>query len=162
MLSAAGVRGPQTWAELTAAAQRLASSMPSRRQADLPGPDWARMLAFVYQNGGSFLNATKTKRPSRRRSRQAVNFYVGLIKSGLAGTPAQLGVGWCGEALGKEKAAIVFEGNWVVPFMAEQLPERRSSRVNKMVRGQAGRQPRVHGLVLDGQGLEEQAGRLDS
>ena len=51
-------------------------------------------------------------------TRATVNWYVGLINRGLAGTPAQLGVGWCGEALGKEKAAIVFEGNWALPFMA--------------------------------------------
>ena len=54
--------------------------------------------------------------------RDAVNFYVGLINVGLAGTQPQLGAGWCGEALGKEKAAIIFEGNWVMPFMAEQFP----------------------------------------
>ena len=81
------------------------------------------MLAFVYQNGGSFLNAAKTKSTVNTPAvAQAANFYVGLIKQGLAGTPAQLGVGWCGEALGKEKAAIAFEGNWVVPFMAETFP----------------------------------------
>jgi multiple sugar transport system substrate-binding protein len=34
-------------------------------------------------------------------------------------------VGWCGEALGKEKAAIIFEGNWVVPFMAADFPNVR-------------------------------------
>ena len=51
-----------------------------------------------------------------------MNCYVGLINRGLAGTPAQLGVGWCGEALGKEKAAIIFEGNWVLPFMGSDFP----------------------------------------
>ena len=65
--------------------------------------------------------------------REAVNFYVGLINDGLAGTQQQLGAGWCGEALGKEKAAIIFEGNWVMPFMAEQFPS-VNYRVNRMVR----------------------------
>ena len=93
------------------------------------------MLAFVYQNGGSFLNPAKTKSTVNTPAvAQAANFYVGLIKQGLAGTPAQLGVGWCGEALGKEKAAIAFEGNWVVPFMAETFPN-VAFKINKMVRG---------------------------
>ena len=65
--------------------------------------------------------------------REAVNFYLGLINNGLAGTPQQLGVGWCGEALGKEKAAIIFEGNWIMPFMAEQFPNVKYS-VDRMVR----------------------------
>ena len=68
-----------------------------------------------------------------RGSRDAVNFYVGLINDGLAGTQQQLGAGWCGEALGKEKAAIIFEGNWVMPFMAEQFPS-VNYRVNRMIR----------------------------
>ena len=41
-----------------------------------------------------------------------VTTYLNWIKR-QAKTPEQLGVGWCGEALGKEKAAIIFEGNWV-------------------------------------------------
>ena len=100
--------------------------------------DWARALAFVYQNGGSFLNASKTRATVATPAvRQAIDFYVGLKTRGLAGTPAELGVGWCGEALGKEKAAIVFEGNWVVPFMAEQFPTVRYVN-NRMVRGKQG------------------------
>ena len=94
-----------------------------RAAADLPLAELGPVLAFVYQNGGSFLNASKTKSTvNSPAAAQAANFYVGLIRQGLAGTPAQLGVGWCGEALGKEKAAIAFEGNWVVPFMQATFP----------------------------------------
>jgi multiple sugar transport system substrate-binding protein len=31
-------------------------------------------------------------------------------------------VDWCGAALGKEKAAIVFEGNWALPYMHDTFP----------------------------------------
>ena len=80
------------------------------------------------------LNATKTRATVTTPAvRDAVNFYVGLINDGLAGTQQQLGAGWCGEALGKEKAAIIFEGNWVMPFMAEQFPS-VNYRVNRMIR----------------------------
>ena len=138
MLQRAGVRAPQTWAQLTTAAQRLGSTMPSGTKPICLGADWARALAFVYQNGGSFLNASKTRATVATPAvRQAIDFYVGLKNRGLAGTPAELGVGWCGEALGKEKAAIVFEGNWVVPFMAEQFPTVRYAN-NRMVRGRQG------------------------
>ena len=126
------VKVPTTWAELGAAAKKL--RVPGGRAICL-SPSWDRLLAFVYQNGGTFLNAAKTKSTVNTPAvSQAVNFYVGLIKSGVAGTPAQLGVGWCGEALGKEKAAIVFEGNWVVPFMADTFPNVAFTN-NRMVRG---------------------------
>ena len=138
MLQRAGVRAPQSWAQLTTTAQRLGSTMPSGTKPICLGPDWARALAFVYQNGGSFLNASKTQATVATPAvRQAIDFYVGLKNRGLAGTPAELGVGWCGEALGKEKSAIVFEGNWVVPYMTEQFPTVRYAN-NRMVRGRQG------------------------
>lgn len=123
MAAKAGIRAPQTWAQLNTVADRLraTNAVPGGRPICLAA-DWARLLAFVYQNKGSFLNAAKTRATVNTVAvRRATEFYVGLLRRGLAGTPAQLGVGWCGEALGKEKAAIVFEGNWVLPFMAEQF-----------------------------------------
>ena len=132
LLANSGVAIPKTWAELSAAAKKL--SVPGGRAICL-SPSWDRLLAFVYQNGGTFLNATKTRSTVNTPAvAAAVRFYVGLITSGVAGTPAQLGVGWCGEALGKEKAAIAFEGNWVVPFMADTFPTIKFTN-SKMVRG---------------------------
>ena len=49
--------------------------------------------------------------------------YLGWLKSGIAQTPTQLGMGWCGEALGKEKASIIFEGNWVTGYMQDTFPK---------------------------------------
>ena len=132
LLANSNVTVPKTWAELSAAAKKL--QVPGGRAICL-SPSWDRLLAFVYQNGGTFLNAAKTKSTVNTPAvAQAVNFYVGLIKSGVAGTPAQLGVDWCGEALGKEKAAIAFEGNWVVPFMGDTFPTVKFTN-SKMVRG---------------------------
>jgi multiple sugar transport system substrate-binding protein len=132
LLSQAGVKPPRTWAELTAAAQKV---KVSGGRAICLSPSWDRLLAFVYQNGGSFLNPAKTRSTVNTPAvRQAVTFYVGLIRRGLAGTPAQLGVDWCGEALGKEKAAIVFEGNWLIPYMTDTFPDVRYT-LSRMTRG---------------------------
>ncbi len=125
MLGKAGVhKAPATWAQLQVAAQRLkaSSAVPGGAPLCLPA-DWARLLAFVYQNGGSFLNAKKTAATVDTPAvKGAVDFYVNFVKTGLAQTPAQLGVGWCGEALGKQKAAIIFEGNWLLPYMKQTFP----------------------------------------
>ena len=130
MFAKAGIkRAPRTWAELTAAAKKLAAAnaVPGGKPICLP-PDWARLLAFVFQNNGSLAN------PQSRAVAAAVNYYTGLIKQGLAATQTQLGVGWPGEALGKEKAAIVFEGNWMLPYMSSTFPQVKYS-VAPMVKG---------------------------
>jgi multiple sugar transport system substrate-binding protein len=118
MFAKAGIaKAPRTWAELNADAQKLASSnaVPGGKPLCLPA-DWARMLAFVFQNKGSLANVQSPAVAA------AVNYYVSFFKRGLAATPTQLGVGWPGEALGKEKAAIIFEGNWLLPYMKSTFP----------------------------------------
>src|SRR5574337_622289 len=130
MFAKAGIkRAPRTWAGLTAAAQKLAASnaVPGGKPICLPA-DWARLLAFVYENKGSLANVQSPAVTA------AVNFYVGLIKKGLAATPQQLGVGWPGEALGKQKAAIIFEGNWLLPYMTSTFPQVKFG-VSPMVKG---------------------------
>jgi multiple sugar transport system substrate-binding protein len=121
MLGKAGATVPKNWAQLRATAQKIAASgaLPSGAKPICLSADWARLLPFVYQNGASLATITSPAAAA------AVNFYVGLIKSGLAATPDKLGSGWCGEALGKQKAAIIFEGNWLLPFMSSTYPNTR-------------------------------------
>ena len=128
MLAKAGVTTPpQTWPQLTQALQRLrnTNSVPGGAPMCL-ALDWARILAFMYQNNGAWLNDAKTQSViNSPANRQTLTTYIGWIKSGLAQTPAQLGVGWCGEAIGKEKAAIVFEGNWIYGYLQKDFPSVR-------------------------------------
>jgi multiple sugar transport system substrate-binding protein len=120
VLGTAKAKVPTTWAGLTAAAQKIKSAGGLNGGAPIClSPDWARMLPFIFQNNGSLANVQSPAVVA------AVNYYVGLLKSGLAQTPTELGVGWCGEALGKQKAAIAFEGNWVLPYMKTTFPNTR-------------------------------------
>lgn len=127
----AGKKAPQTWAQLVAFAKSI--TVPGGKPICID-PDWARALAFVYQNGGSWFNKAGQPTINTPAVKGAANFYVGLVTSGLAADHQQLGVGWCGEALGKEKAAIAFEGNWVVPFMETTFPSVKYG-IYPMVRG---------------------------
>jgi multiple sugar transport system substrate-binding protein len=132
VLGTAKAKVPTTWAGLTAAAQKIKSAgLVSGGAPICLSPDWARMLPFIYQNKGSLANVQSPAAVA------AVNYYVGLLKSGLAQTPTQLGVGWCGEALGKQKAAIAFEGNWVLPYMKTTFPNTRYG-VFPMVKNKTG------------------------
>ena len=102
---------PKTWAQLRSVASKI--NVPGGKPICLSA-DWARLMAFVYQAGGT----GQWKDANTAPFRAAVNFYVGLINSGLAQTPDKLGAGWCGEAFGKQKVAFAFEGNWMFPTMA--------------------------------------------
>jgi multiple sugar transport system substrate-binding protein len=135
MLQRAGVRRPTTWAQFTAALTRLKNqnAVPGGAPACL-SLDWARILAFIYQNGGAWVNAARTASViDSPRNVQTVTQYLNWIRTGNARTPAQLGVDWCGEALGKAKAAVIFEGNWVYGYMQKDFPSVRF-RVDPMIR----------------------------
>lgn len=121
-------KAPRTWAQLKSDAQTLVQKHVVQHPICLSN-DWARMGAFLYENGGSL-----TKNVASKANAAAVNFYVGLLKSGLAATPDKLGVGWCGDALGKGKSAIIFEGNWLLPAMSSGYPDTHYS-IAPMVRG---------------------------
>jgi multiple sugar transport system substrate-binding protein len=152
LLAKAGVTSPPaTQDELVAAAKKI--QVPGGKPICLSA-DWARALAFVYQNGGSFFNEDKTQVTlDSPETKEALNWYTGLVKQGLAATPDKLGSGWCGEALGKGKAAIVFEGNWLVPAMTDQFPSTKYA-IYPMVKGkQAGNLAftNAYGMAADSQ-----------
>jgi multiple sugar transport system substrate-binding protein len=124
MLQKAGAAVPTNWTSLINVAKKMqtTNAVPGGAPICL-SQDWARLLPFVYQAGGSYLNKAGTAPTlNTPAAKKAINFYVGLATSGLARTPDQLGSGWCGEALGKQKAAIIFEGNWALPFMHDTYP----------------------------------------
>jgi multiple sugar transport system substrate-binding protein len=102
---------PKTWAQLKTVASKI--NVPGGKPICLSA-DWARLMPFVYQAGGT----GQFKNANTAAFRTAVNYYVGLIKSGLAALPSDLGSSWCGEAFGKQKVAFAFEGNWMFPTMA--------------------------------------------
>jgi multiple sugar transport system substrate-binding protein len=124
LLAKAGGKAPTTWAQLRSVAQRLKPQMSGTAKPICLSAEWQRALAFVYQNKGTVLRKGRPQFTSAA-VRQAMNFYVQLQKDGLGDTPAKLGVGWCGEAIGKEKAAIAFEGNWAFPYLPETFPNVR-------------------------------------
>jgi multiple sugar transport system substrate-binding protein len=115
LLAAAGVAPPSTWAELRAAAERIA--VPGGVPLCLT-PSWTRALALVYQNAGSFLGPdSRQVTINSPAARGAIDFMLGLVRDGLAATSDQLGEPWCGQAFADGRAAMVFEGNWLAPFL---------------------------------------------
>ena len=121
-----------TWEDLLAAAEAIQAkadeirkAVPNFQAALCMAPDVARWLPFVFQNGGSFFNADRTAVViNSPEAVEALEFYTGFeLEHGVAVRPSEIGAGWQGEAFGKENAAMVMEGGWMVPFLTSNFPD---------------------------------------
>jgi len=137
-LSDAGVtKPPTTWDELTAAATAL-KQKTGQAQVCIPS-DVAREFAFHYAAGGEVVSADGSKIViDSPQAKTALDYYYGLYKNGLATTPADAGAQWPGDALAKGLAAIVFEGNWLFPFLQANAPDLKFG-IAEMPAGPAGK-----------------------
>jgi multiple sugar transport system substrate-binding protein len=54
--------------------------------------------------------------------RTALTYLTDNHKAGYFGTPAAVGAGWGGEAIGKGKTSMTVEGNWIVGAMKTDFP----------------------------------------
>jgi multiple sugar transport system substrate-binding protein len=121
-LTDAGISVPTTWDELRAAGQALADATGEPR-INIP-PDVARYFAFHYAAGAEIISPDGGSIViNSPEAEAALEFYYGLYRDGLASTPADSGAEWPGDALAKDFADIVFEGNWVFPFLQENAPD---------------------------------------
>jgi multiple sugar transport system substrate-binding protein len=119
-LTAAGVQPPTTWDELKAAAQKL--TKPGHPGLVL-NPEFYRWGVFMSQAGGWPTNDDVTKMTmDTPEVKQALQFVADGHKAGYFGTPASVGAGWGGEALGKDKTSMTIEGNWIVGAMKTDFP----------------------------------------
>jgi multiple sugar transport system substrate-binding protein len=114
---------PNTLDELVTTAQGLMGTEGLGAPLCLnPGLD--RGLAFIYAQGGSLLTEDGSASAiDSEASVAAVQWYLDLFKDGLGKTAADLGAGWCGDALGQGLAAITFEGGWLDPAMTSTYPD---------------------------------------
>lgn len=83
-----------------------------------------RGLAFLYAQGGSLLSDDGSSAAiDSDASKAAVQWYMDLFKDGLGMTASDMGDGWCGDAIGKKHAAMIFEGGWLDPAMQSTYPD---------------------------------------
>lgn len=119
-LAEAGIKPPTTWAELATAAEKLTKP---NRPGLVVGAEFFRWGAFFQQAGGWLTDDKVTKMTmDSPEVKEAMNYLGDLSKKGFMQTASQVGAGWPGEALGKEQAAMVIEGNWIIGFMSKTFP----------------------------------------
>ncbi|MCC6179248.1 MAG: extracellular solute-binding protein [Chloroflexi bacterium] len=112
---------PATWADLRAAAQKETNSQ--QVFGAVTPPELPRLGAFIYQAGGRLVSENRTQMAlNSPEGLQALEFYYSLYHDGLATTPADTGTQWPGDTFAKGRAAMVFEGNWIFPFLQKEAP----------------------------------------
>lgn len=120
LLAAKGFKhAPQTWSELKAAAKALAAD--GGYGLALGANDEQQLLPFVWQNGGSLLDAKGKPAVTSPQFVEALTFYVDMFKEKLAPVDAQ------GTDLFHEFATgnqpMFFSGPWMVTLLHEQVPQ---------------------------------------
>jgi multiple sugar transport system substrate-binding protein len=117
MFQKAGITAvPTTTEELKAALTKLKGVLPADVAPLAADPDLARVLPWVYAFGGSMLSAdNKASAVNSPGFKAGLDFYYGLRQAGLSKKSSELGADWAGDALIKEKAAVAFEGGWLIP-----------------------------------------------
>jgi multiple sugar transport system substrate-binding protein len=112
---------PTNWDQLEAAAKKLTKGGVT----GLVFSDTLdRVDAFMRQAGGSLLNADGTEFTANSPENLAGLQYVAkLAKEGVLKFPKQTDTGWGGEAIGKNKAAMTIEGNWIVGGVKSDFPK---------------------------------------
>jgi multiple sugar transport system substrate-binding protein len=137
-LTDAGVEAPPaTWDELRQVGQTLLDATGTPRICY--GAQFDRFIAFLYAGGGRIISEDGASIVlDSEESRAALEFYYSLYRDGIVTTPADAGAGWAGDAFAKQFADIVFEGNWMFPFLADAAPDLEFG-ISEMPEGPAGK-----------------------
>jgi len=121
MFTAAGLQTPTSWDDIKSAAKTLTKG--SVKGLSLPA-DAARFDAFLFGYGGQVLSSDKTKAVfNDSKAQDALTFYSSFqLQDKSSDLPDKLGATWPGDAFGKQKAAMVIEGGWLIPYMHDTYP----------------------------------------
>ncbi|WP_053365183.1 ABC transporter substrate-binding protein [Bacillus sp. FJAT-27245] len=120
MLSDAGVEVPKTFEEFREAAKKLTKDGVYGFGV---APELARMFWLGESTGGDIVKEDKANFASQEvvSALQPVIDMHNVDKSAIE--PKEVGTNWGGEIFGQGKAAMVIEGNWAIPFLADTFPD---------------------------------------
>jgi len=110
------------WDDLKAAAEAIAAT--GEYAGFCQNADWARFAPWAFGNGGAY--ATDDFSAPLLNSPEvlaAAKYVTAMYADGSLVSAADVGAGWCGEAIGKELAGMTYEGGWMVNYMRNDFPD---------------------------------------
>ncbi len=120
MLAEAGVEVPKTWEDFREASKKLTKD---GQYGFGVAPELARQFWVAESLGGDVVKEDKANFASAEvtKALQPVIDMHNVDKSAVEAK--EVGVTWGGEIFGQQKAAMVIEGNWAIPFLADTFPD---------------------------------------
>lgn len=115
-----------TWDDMKTAAEALTDTSDSDRPVYglCTAADAGRFPAFVFQNGGNIMTPDYSDTLlDSAESIAAAEYYTSFRSEGIGTIPADVGEGWQGTVFGKGQCAMVFEGGWLIPYLADSFPD---------------------------------------
>jgi multiple sugar transport system substrate-binding protein len=123
--SAAGIDEPTAdwgWDELKAAAEAISAT--GEYGGFCQNADWARFAPWAFGNGGAYTSDDfTTALASSDEVKEAAQYIADMHDDGSLVSAADVGAGWCGEAIGKELVGFTYEGGWMVNYMRNDFPD---------------------------------------
>lgn len=123
--AAAGIDEPTadwTWDDLKAAAEAIAST--GEYGGFCQNADWARFAPWAFGNGGAYASDNFTLAlASSDTVKEAAEYVASMYADGSIVTAADVGAGWCGEAIGKKLVGMTYEGGWMVNYMRNDFSD---------------------------------------
>jgi len=112
---------PQNWTQLAAVAKKLTTH---GRVGLVTDPSESRLDVFLYQAGGSVLNASGTKVVLDSAANvKALTFVQSMLKAHIMDFPSQLSESDEIPALGENKTAMIISGPWMEGEMSLDYPK---------------------------------------
>ncbi|MGW3957997.1 sugar ABC transporter substrate-binding protein [Streptomyces sp. NPDC004752] len=112
---------PTTWAELKQVADKLTGDGVTGL---VTTNEYQRLGVFMKEAGGWVTDARQTKMTAAGpKNAEGLDFAQSLLKSGSMKYAQGVDTSWGGEALGKGKAAMTIEGNWLAGAMKADYPD---------------------------------------
>ncbi|MCD4802830.1 MAG: extracellular solute-binding protein [Anaerolineales bacterium] len=111
-----------TWDDLKAAAEAITAT--GEYAGFCQNADWARFAPWAFGNGGAYASEDFTTALAASDAVfEAAEYVAAMYADGSLVSAADVGAGWCGEAIGKELAGMTYEGGWMVNYMRNDFPD---------------------------------------
>jgi len=127
MFADAGITAPpETWDELMAVSEKLTKKNGGKVEVYGLGqaPELARQLFMIHAFGGKLTDDQGMATFATPEALKGLQLVVDQhLKAQTAGQPSDVGAGWGGEMFGQQKAAMVIEGNWAIPYLQSNFPD---------------------------------------
>lgn len=108
-----------TWDQLKDAATKMTKGDgPSKTYGMCLNPDIERYGTAILQKGVAITQDGKAAF-NQAGGVEAINYWYSYKEDGSGELYKEMGKGWCGEAFTSKSAAMVMEGGWLVPFVAD-------------------------------------------